>query len=141
MIREDRFLISRKPYAVDLNSLRGSRTETSRGRNDYSFSGRIDAVWFRRRKGITVACIGELWDLQHPEPTTGREFLEQHEDGRYGGDCIGRWDGESYWGNVTLEQQREHLAVLVPMLANYPAIPEGYSGWWTFQPAKASRHA
>lgn len=132
MIREDRFLISRKPYAVDLSSLRGSRTQTPQGRNEYYFGGRIDAVWFRRRRGETVACIGELWDLQYPEPADAVQFLTQHADGRHGGDCIGRWDGESYWGNVTLDQQEQHLAILRPMLANYPAVPEGFDGWWTF---------
>ncbi|MFF7023074.1 hypothetical protein ACFY97_18975 [Streptomyces klenkii] len=132
MIREDQFLISHKPYAVDLGSLHGSRTETPQGRNDYYFDGRIAAVWFRRRKGVTVACIGELWDLQYPEPATACTFLEQHEDGRYGADCQGRWDGISYWGNVTLDEQERHLTILRPMLAKYPAIPPGYDGWWRF---------
>ncbi|MFF7411596.1 hypothetical protein [Streptomyces lydicus] len=130
MIREDRFLISRKPYAVDLDSLRLGTQERRDGSHFYS--GRIDAVWFRRRRGITVACIGQLWDFQDDKPTTARDFLERHADGRYGGDCIGRWDGESYWGNVTLEQQEQHLAILQPMLANYPAIPAGHDGWWRF---------
>lgn len=132
MIRDDHFLISRKPYAVDLTTLRGNRMDTPGGRNPYSYDGRIDAVWFRRRKGVTVACIGTLWDLQHPEPADAREFLTQHDDGRYGGDCHGRWDGSSYWGNVPLAEQERHLAILRPMLANYPAVPPGYDGWWTF---------
>ncbi|MEW2415272.1 hypothetical protein AB0953_16375 [Streptomyces sp. NPDC046866] len=132
MIREDRFLISRKPYAVDLGSLHGSRMETPQGRNDYYFDGRIGAVWFRRRNGMTVACIGELWDLQYPEPASARAFLEQHEDGRYGGDCQGRWDGVGYWGAERPEIVAQHLAVLQPMLANYPALPPGYDGWWRF---------
>lgn len=135
MIREDRFLVSRKPYAVDLTSLRGSRTDTPQGRNPYYFDGRIDAVWFRRRRGVTVACIGELWDLQHPEPADARTFLEQHTDGRYGGTTCGRWDGNGYWGAERPEVQEKHLAILRPMLANYPAIPPGYDGWWTFQTA------
>lgn len=135
MIRETRFLISRKPFAIDLSSLRGKTVPTPQGRRASYWDGRIDAVWFRRRKGVTVACIGELWDLQDDEPATGRDFLERHEDGRYGGDCHGRWDGTGYWGNVTLDVQEQHLAVLRPMLANYPAIPDGYDGWWTFQPA------
>ncbi len=136
MIREDKFLISRKPYAVDLSTLRGGCVDTPSGRNPYSYDGRIDAVWFRRRKGETVACIGTLWDYQYPEPADAAQFLAQHEDGRYGGDCIGRWDGDSYWGNVTLAEQERHLAILRPMLANFPAIPDGYSGWWTFQPSR-----
>lgn len=132
MIREDRFLISRKPYAVDLTSLRGSRTDTPQGCNPYYFDGRIGAVWFRRRKGVTVACVGTLWDLQHPEPADAKQFLEQHDDGRYGGDCEGRWDGERYWGAQEPEIIDAHLSLLRPMLASYPAIPEGYDGWWTF---------
>ncbi|CAM5263369.1 hypothetical protein [Streptomyces badius] len=136
MDRTDRFLISRKPYAVDLNSLRGHRTDTPQGRNPYYFDGRINAVWFRRRHGVTVACIGDLWDLQHPAPADARQFLEQHHDGRHGGDCHGRWDGDSYWGNVTLEEQQRHLTILQPMLADYPAIPDGYDGWWTFRGAR-----
>ena len=135
MIREDKFLISRKPYAVDLSSLRGSRTSTPQGRNDYTYNGTINAVWFRRRRGVTVACIGHLWDLQHPEPADAHQFLEQHTDGRYGGDTHGRWDGDSYWGNVTLAKQQRHLAILQPMLANYPAVPDGYDGWWRFGPS------
>ena len=131
MIREDRFLISRKPFAVDLASLR--TVEHTRQDGSHYYSGRIDAAWYRRRKGITVACIGTLWDFQDEQPTDGRQFLEQHDDGRHGGDCSGRWDGDSYWGNVTLDTQRQHLHVLRPMLANYPSLPPGYDGWWTFQ--------
>lgn len=133
MIREDRFLISRKPFAVDLGSLRGAREDTPQGRNPYYFGGRMDAVWFRRRRGVTVACIGTLWDLQYPEPADALEFLRQHDDGRYGGDCDGRWDGSGYWGGGTLAEQERHLAILQPMLTNYPAIPPGFDGWWTFQ--------
>lgn len=134
MIREDRLLISRKSFAVDLGSLRGGRTETPQGRRPYVYRGLVDAVWFRRRRGVTVACIGDLWDGQHPEPADARRFLKQYDDGRYGGDCAGRWDGDSYWGNGPLTEQEQHLAVLRPMLANYPAVPDGYDGWWTFQP-------
>jgi hypothetical protein len=140
LIREDRFVISRRPYAVDLSSLRGTVEPSPQGRRPSYYRGRIDAVWFRRKtigwgadkNTITVACIGTLWDSQDDQPANAREFLERHDDGRYGGDCDGRWDGTSYWGNVTLEQQKQHLAILRPMLANYPAIPDGYDGWWRF---------
>jgi hypothetical protein len=130
MIRDTRFLISHKPYAVDLTSLRTQ--EHTRPDSSHFYSGRINAVWFRRRRGETVACIGTLWDFQNTSPADGPAFLAAHDDGRHGGDCDGRWDGTSYWGNVTLEQQEQHLAILRPMLANYPAIPDGYDGWWRF---------
>lgn len=132
MIRDDRFLISRKPYAVDLGSLRGRREDSPQGVNPYYFDGRIDAVWFRRKAGITAACIGTLWDLQHPEPADAAQFLQQHTDGRYGGRCEARWDGTGYWGAEEPDVVAEHLGLLRPMLANYPAIPDGYDGWYRF---------
>lgn len=132
MIREARFLISRRPYAVDLSSLRGTVNLTPQGRRPSYYEGRVDAVWFRRKQGVTVACIGTLWDLQDDEPADAVEFLARHDDGRYGGDCRGRWDGTSYWGNVPLTVQEQHLEILRPMLAGYPAIPGGFDGWWRF---------
>lgn len=135
MIRDDRFLISRRPYAIDLSSLQvGEPTESGH------YWAMVNAVWFRRhskgygddRRILTVACIGTLRNLQDDKPTDARAFLAAYTDGRYGGDCQGRWDGTSYWGNVTLAEQECHLAILRPMLANYPSIPPGYDGWWRF---------
>jgi hypothetical protein len=135
VIREDHFLISRKPFAVDLSTVTGEQHP----RGDlFAFRGTANALWFRRRKGVTVSCIGTvmLWshylaapvDLDDPHAMLSADL-----DGRYGGDTHGRWDGAGYWGNVTLEQQEQHLAVLRPMLSNHPDIPDGYDGWWTFQ--------
>ena len=139
MIRETRFLISRKPYAVDLGSLRiQEHTRPRQHGGGCYYSGRIDAVWFRRRKGVTVACIGILWDSQDTRPADGHAFLLGHDDGRYGGDCLGRWDGSGYWGSENPDVMAEHLALLRPMLADYeqdpknPALPAGFDGWWRF---------
>ncbi|MEU6979651.1 hypothetical protein [Streptomyces sp. NPDC046371] len=134
MYRTDRFLISQKPYAINLGTLRTQ--QHTRPGGSHFYYGSIEAVWFRRKQGVNVACVGTLWDFQDGKPTTGRDFVERHTDGRYGGDCAGRWDGTSYWGNVPLSVQEEHLAVLRPMLAAYPALPDGYDGWWTFQTPK-----
>lgn len=132
MIRDAKFLISRRPYAVDLGSLRGAVKTTGPGATARTYyDGRINAVWYRRRRGVTVACIGTLWDLQDEQPAAV-QFLERHTDGRYGGNCDGRWDSQSYWGNGTLAEQEHHLAILRPMLADYPAVPDGYDGWWRF---------
>ncbi|MCY0959942.1 hypothetical protein [Streptomyces sp. H27-H5] len=130
MHRETRFLISRKPYAIDLDSLR----VTEPGPHGSAWA-QVDAVWFRRRNGITIACTGTLRDLQDRTPGDVHEFLAAFTDGRYGGNCHGRWDGERYWGAQTPFQMALDLTVLEPMLADYPNIPEGYDGWWTFQPA------
>jgi hypothetical protein len=130
MIRDTKFLISQRPYAVDLASLRGSLRPRQNGGEYYD--GQVDAVWFRRRKGVTVACIGTLWDLQDEQPADAVAFLKAHTDGRYGGRTEGRWDGSSYWGNVTLDVQEKHLAILRPMLDAYPDVPVGFDGWWRF---------
>lgn len=146
MRREDRFVMSHKPYAAELSSLSGAMRTGYQGREYYS--GVIRAVWFRRRRRggygpggavVTVACIGTLWCSQDDRPADGREFLERHTDGRYGGNCIGRWDGIGYWGAENPDVMAEHLKVLRPMLASYeqdpknPQAPAGYDGWWTFQ--------
>lgn len=127
MIREDRFLISRNPYAIDLNSLR----VTEPGSHG-SVWAEVDAVWFRRRRGVTVACTGTLRDLQDTTPTSSHAFLAAHDDGRYGGRCHARWDGSRYWGAQEPFRMALDLELLEPMLAAYPAIPDGYDGWWRF---------
>ena len=123
MIREDQFVLSRRPYAVRLDSLR----------TDAHSVARLDAVWFRRRNGVTYACAGTLWDLQRPAPREAAEFLIRHDDGRYGGTPQARWDGHTLWAPEKSEEQRAaYLAVLRPMLDRYPACPRGWSGWWRF---------
>lgn len=134
MIRDDRFLISRKPFAVDLGSMTG--VQHDRG-DRVAFSGTANAVWFRRKDGVTRACIGTLglWSHYLPERLDLNDphaVLSADLDGRYGGDCHGRWDGTGYWGAEVLEVQQQHLEILRPMLAGYPAIPAGYDGWWRF---------
>jgi hypothetical protein len=133
MIREEKFVLSKRPYAVDLNSFR----ETDWG-NQFS----INAVWFRRRRsqvGLpirTVACIGDLSTFGVDHPETAIDFMERYTDGRYGGNCIGRWDGEGYWGDERPHVQAEHLKILQPMLENYPELPPGHDGWWRFETRK-----
>lgn len=130
MIREGRFRISHNPYAVDLTSLAGTLDTTAL---TPVYRGTLDAVWFRRHKGRTVACIGQLWDFQNSRPADAEEFLARLTDGRSGGRCHARWNGTSYWGDDEHYRDREaHLAILKPMLASYPDIPAGYDGWWRF---------
>jgi hypothetical protein len=135
MIRETRFLISRRPYAIDLSTVAGDLHQ----RGDlHAFSGRANAVWYRRQNGTTRACIGTLMLFSHyrPEPLNldnPHDVLTADLDGRYGGDCHGRWDGERYWGAQEPAVMEQHLAILRPMLADYPVVPGGFDGWWTFQ--------
>jgi hypothetical protein len=138
MNRETRFLISRKSFAIDLTSIRGDQHPLG---DRHAYSGHANALWYRRRKGVTVACIGTLglWSHYLPEPLNlddPHAILSADLDGRYGGDCHGRWDGTGYWGAEDLDVQQQHLAVLRPMLDRCPVIPDGYDGWWTFQEAR-----
>ncbi len=138
MIHTDRFLISQRPYAVRLDSL---RVQFSTYEHGTFYRGHIDAVWFRRRKGLTVACIGHLAGLlRDTAPTDGVDFLRGETDGRYGGNCEGRWDGTGYWGAENPDTAAEHLAILRPMLTAYPEIPPGYDGWWRY-PTTAEKEA
>lgn len=131
MIRMEKFLISKRPYAVDSDSLRVRFHETAL--DEGFWDCRIKAVWFRRRRGETVACYGQLWDYQDVKPKDGEAFMLAHRDGRYGGTTEARWDGASIWtSGLTLDDQNRCLEILRPMLENYPAVPPGYDGWWRF---------
>lgn len=135
MIRESKFLVSKRPYAVDLTGMVVKTRAFPDGRPYHQVT--IPAVWFRRRRGVTVACIGELWDgftngFTEPAPVDALVALARMTDGRYGGNCYGRWDGQGYWGVEPPSEVAEHLAVLRPMLEDYPTVPEGYDGWWRY---------
>ncbi len=135
MIREDRFVQSHRPYAVDLASLSVEQTEHP---DCVILTGSVRAVWFRRQDGITRACVGRLalWAPRLVRPVdvgTPAGILSAHLDGRYGGQCRSRWDGQRFWSAVQVpDVQAADLALLKPMLAAYPQIPAGYSGWWRF---------
>lgn len=142
MIREERLYISKKPYAVDPTSLRVTTNEPDRPEHHRTHRVHIDAVWFRRRRGVTVATIGTLWDFQRdPAPADVHEALRRHDDGRYGGSWIARWDGESYVSEVPqpLDVMTAHLELLRPMLENYPDVPPGHDGWYRFETSEERR--
>jgi hypothetical protein len=132
--RVETFKISQRPYAVDLDPAHMRTTGYPWTDGTTGWYVETDALWFRRKGGTTAACIGYLWDHQDHQPVTVPEFLERYSDGRYGGTTVGRWDGRRYWGSQEPETMEDHLAVLRPMLERYPAVPDGYDGWWTFQP-------
>jgi len=134
MIRESKFFISKGLYAVDLDGL-GVLTVKDRV-TIHRLT--VPAVWFRRRRGVTVACIGNLWDyVRDPKPVTTLDALARMTDGRYGGAWIARWDGESYVSEHPQppEAMQRHMSILRPMLDNFPAISAGYDGWWRYETA------
>lgn len=130
MRREPGFVLSHRPYAVNLESFR-PLDAMNRDGGEWTWHG-IDAAWFRRRQGVTVACTGLVKTLLRPAPVDVAEFLGRHTDGRYGGECLGRWDGARYWGSQLPDVAAQHLQLLRPMLDAYPAPPDGFDGWWAF---------
>ncbi|MET9713652.1 hypothetical protein [Nocardiopsis alba] len=60
MHREDRFLISRKPFAINLESLTSEPYKIWPDDPKPRYRNILTAVWYRRRKGLTYACIGTL---------------------------------------------------------------------------------
>lgn len=136
MIKESKFVLSHKPFAIDLSTVR--LTASRHGETGaWSLSGTCQAVWYRRKDGVTRACLGPLrlwaqWLREEPDLSGPEAMLGNKLDGRYGGDTQGRWDGTGYWGSEIPSVQRDHLVILRPMLGNYPCAPAGYDGWWTF---------
>ncbi|GAA3709196.1 MULTISPECIES: hypothetical protein [Streptomyces] len=138
MIRETRFLISRKPFAIDLSTVTARQVKHGDSNPYYHLHGQANALWIRRQKGVDRACIGTLSlfrqymrepvDLDDP-----RAILTADLDGRHGGECLGRWDGTRYWGAQEPALMEQHLEILRPLLANHENPPAGYDGWWTFQ--------
>lgn len=137
MIREDRFVQSHRPYAVSLATTTGNQHPL--GNTDrFAYSGQADALWYRRQDGGTRACIGTLKLWSHSltrllDLTDPNDILSADLDGRYGGDCRSRWDGQHFWSaDQDPDVQAADLAILKLMLDNHPEIPDGYDGWWRF---------
>lgn len=121
MIKASQFRITDRPFAVDLSSYVAGPG-----------SGEVRAVWFRRRVGRLAACAGWLRDYQSTCQETAEGFLAAYVNGQYGGDCKARWDGTNLWCLDDEPGRAVYQGILMPMLANYPAVPPGYDGWWVF---------
>lgn len=136
MIRHETFVMARKPFAIDLDSVRIDSHKEIDGR--FFVSGSCDAVWFRRKDRVTRVCWGplQLWGHYMPEPvdmTSPKTILSSGFDGRYGGQCSARWDGRNYWGAQEPDLIQIGLNSLKPMLDNFPRVPDGMDGWWSFR--------
>jgi hypothetical protein len=124
MKKTQKFIISKKRYALKIDEI--ELIKTSNGRMKVY----APAVWFKKINGRINACIGYLWDCSGEE--NAKEWVENFSDGRHGGSLIAKFDGENYWGEQNIKKQKEYIEILSKMLKNYPEIPDGYDGWYTF---------
>lgn len=134
MYREDKFVLSRNQYAVDLNSLRPAYPEAMDEHDWARESWMVDVVSFRKAKGVLRACAGAVSDRQDEVPLSGAEFLSRiDEHNRVSVTPLARWDGTSYWCfSQDPEESVRYWELLRLMLDGFPTPPEPYSGWWRF---------
>lgn len=138
MKREEKFLISHAPYAVQLDSFtveeKWATFSGGRVAETPYYTITIPAIWFRRKDGILSAHIGTLWGSERERPASAEAWLTDSWDGRYGGNCQARWDGISLWApDVTWNGMVNYQGVLAWVLENFPQVPDGFDGWWTYK--------
>jgi hypothetical protein len=127
VVKTEKFLISQVPVAVDLASYRVLDQHPTRT------WAQLQAVWYRRRKGVTIVSAGVLPIHVDGRPADVYEALDLYEDNGFGTDCRARWDGKTLWGQADEPTRAGYLALLRPMLDSYPVIPAGFDGWWAFR--------
>jgi hypothetical protein len=142
MRREEKFLISHAPYAIDLEGLRVTESyatytnpdgSSRRGDKPY-YTMTVQAAWFRRKSGVLTAHFGHLWNSSSTRPADLMDWIKNAWDGRYGGDCRARWDGENLWApEASWGQMVDYQDLLRPMLEKFPKVPAGFDGWWTYK--------
>ncbi len=131
MIRAPRLAVSRPMYAF--------RPESWRRAGGYGYE--VDAVWFRRKNGRTLAAMGTYHPMvtplaDEPDGDDYASWIAAANDNRYGGSHDASWDGEALLctdlSAVSPEVAAERTEFLAAMLAGFPDPPPGFDGWFTF---------
>lgn len=101
----------------------------------------VNAVWFRRRRGIIVATVGTYQPMvlnrdNRPAGETYAEWIAAADDNRYGGNWFAAGDGSNIWfaeARTTPRDLKDQADTLInAAFGAYPDPPPGYDGWWTF---------
>lgn len=118
LARLDKFAPSKRPYALKRESFRVN----------IHGCAKVEAVWAGRKSGCTTASVGELWDYG---PKTFDEFVATI-DMRYGGTSFAKWDGDTLItpSGVTQKLHSRYVEMLDAALNGFPAVPDGYEGWY-----------
>lgn len=132
----DKFNFSAFFYSVDFTQP-AVKTVSSSGADSLS---RISypAVWFKKKNGVVTVVKGHLWSylrgVDVSDTTKIEEDFKASFDGRYGGNAVFRWDGFNMWAP---EQDFTTVAAVQAELDGYlnafPAIPAGYTGWYSIK--------
>jgi len=131
-IIEERFIPSKKNYAIDWNTFKITAHNQENPNTSY-ISVVVDAAWVTKKKGISYISKGTLHNsfrTSQPHDFTIKDFCEKF-DSRYGGDHICVWDGEimTTKSPIPLQEMVEYSKILDPILEDLPNVPQGYSGW------------
>lgn len=117
LVRLDKFTPSKRPYALDLGAYTRSHNRLH-----------INAIWAGRKDGRTTASFGSLsaYGIE-----TVEELIEKI-DMRWGGDSFAKWDGDILItpSGVTQKLHQQYVEMLGAALNNFPAVPDGYEGWY-----------
>jgi hypothetical protein len=148
LLRTDRFVLSRKPYAVALGEdgfahpTPYGRFTTPRG-TTHTFA-QVDVLYVRRTRGVLGVHLGTLsalFDVVGDRPITWERFVSDYDDARFGASPVARWTGVSLWTPEPVsEERREHLlsvlrpayALMAPQVEDKKPVqaPSGWDGWW-----------
>lgn len=123
MIKQsDTFSHNKFFYAIDFSSIHLDDGIT-----------RVNAVWFKETKeGIRSVSQGTIWNAQNGNLNV-QKFIEAFRSS-YGGSTEIKWDGKKVWApRMDYEIVNQRLALLKPMLENFPAIPDQYEGWFSIK--------
>lgn len=123
MVKVDKFTISKKCYAFKPGTL-----HENVGQGKYSFYS-IEVFYYKKKDGKLCACFGKLWRYAPRGLSNEEEFVNTY-NFPSGADMVASWDGTSFIGTQIYEHIVDYVAELKPILKNYPATPEGYTGWF-----------
>jgi len=129
VIRADKLLVSRPMYAFNPATWQPA-----------SVGYVVNAVWFRRKRGVLVASMGHYHPyvtIPHMRPASDSyaAWITAADDNRYGGKHVASWDGQALLCTdqpVTPEAAEKRIAWLDEVLRGFPDPPAGWDGWWTF---------
>lgn len=132
MIKSEKFSISKKHYAFDPNSISvgdgplysQASIETQPDLAEVRWIS-VQCFYYKKKDDKIMACFGRVRWLARP-PFTYERFIE----GKYEGDPYAQWDGTNFIGTSVYADIVDFVKELDPILKSYPAIPDGYDGWY-----------